>query len=420
MNGRPEWFALNCLVNKPSLIRSETIDSKWFTYKPYQILVDYIADKGTDMNFIELRFAFDRSQPGVLSREDWEPILTSHTVPSMLGSWMSIVKQNYYIGRAREAANAYAQSPSDESFDKMLTAAQSATANLDTSVAELSLKDLAKRLSDRLTDAGEIETGIKSYNTLDNLLGDGIMPGRLITIGARPAVGKSAFSMNLVLEALKKQPKLSVDLFSLEMSSEEVYQRAIAAWGGIENFRLRHPLMSMNDAQLARMRRANVELSALDFRIHDKMMRLPQIVKTIRQQSAAAKDGYLAVIDYLQLVTVSGQSDRRLQIEQITREFKMLTQELNVPIVMLSQLSRGIENRPQQPRPMLSDLRESGSIEQDSNVVAFLFNADAEQSKLKERKVILNIAKNREGSLGDVNFKFVADKLQFKVAYLNG
>ncbi|MCT3326978.1 DNA helicase, partial [Lacticaseibacillus paracasei] len=107
---------------------------------------------------------------------------------------------------------------------------------------------------------------------------------------------------------------------------------------------------------------------------------------------------------------------RRLQIEEITRQFKVLTNELGIPIVLLSQLSRGVENR-QDKQPVLSDLRESGSIEQDSNAVGFLWNSDRDNEKSDIRTVTLTIAKNREGALGSIDFVFCAPKLQFRVAY---
>lgn len=121
-------------------------------------------------------------------------------------------------------------------------------------------------------------------------------------------------------------------------------------------------------------------------------------------------------MDYLGLIGVRGQPDRRLQIEEITRQFKVLTNELNIPIVLLSQLSRGVENR-QDKQPVLSDLRESGSIEQDSNAIGFLWNSDRQDEKSDIRTVTLTIAKNREGALGSIDFRFFAPKLQFKVAY---
>ncbi|WP_263849068.1 DnaB helicase C-terminal domain-containing protein [Lacticaseibacillus nasuensis] len=168
---------------------------------------------------------------------------------------------------------------------------------------------------------------------------------------------------------------------------------------------------------MKKVEEAGQTLRSYDLRLWDKQLKLQQIVKVLRQRAATAKHGYLAIVDYLGLIEVPGQPDRRLQIEEVTRQFKLLTNELDVPIIMLSQLSRGIESR-NDKKPMLSDLRESGSIEQDSNAVGFLWNSDRSNEKSDVRSVTLTIAKNREGALGDVNFNFFANKLQFRVAYL--
>ena len=242
------------------------------------------------------------------------------------------------------------------------------------------------------------------------------MPGRLLTIGARPAVGKSAFAINIIIEALKQQPELTVDMFSLEMSNSENYNRLLACKTGISAGKFINPKRSLSDAEKIEVEKAGNVLKDYHLQFYDKQVELHQIVKTIRQRAADAPKGYLAVIDYLGLIGVRSHADRRLQIEEITRQFKVLTNEIGIPIVLLSQLSRGIENR-QDKQPVLSDLRESGSIEQDSNAVGFLWNSDRENEKSDVRTVTLTIAKNREGALGSIDFVFCAPKLQFRVAY---
>ena len=263
---------------------------------------------------------------------------------------------------------------------------------------------------------GATDNGIKTYFTLNNILGGGLMPGRLLTIGARPGVGKSAFAVNLIIEALKQQPELTVDMFSLEMSNAENYNRLLACKTGISAGKFINPQKSLSDAEKVEVEKAGNVLKDYHLQLYDKQVELPQIVKTMRQRAADADKGYLAIVDYLGLIGVRSQSDRRLQIEEITRQFKVLTNELGIPIVLLSQLSRGIENR-QDKQPVLSDLRESGSIEQDSNAVGFLWNSDRQNEKSDIRTVTLTIAKNREGALGSIDFRFFAPKLQFKVAY---
>ena len=296
----------------------------------------------------------------------------------------------------------------------MMVASQNATAASQT-VTESTIADLAADMEDKMIH-GAADNGIKTYFTLNNILGGGLMPGRLLTIGARPGVGKSAFAVNLIVEALKQQPELTVDMFSLEMSNAENYNRLLACKTGISAGKFINPQKSLNDAEKVEVEKAGNVLKDYHLQLYDKQVELPQIVKTMRQRAADADKGYLAIVDYLGLIGVRSQSDRRLQIEEITRQFKVLTNELGIPIVLLSQLSRGIENR-QDKQPVLSDLRESGSIEQDSNAVGFLWNSDRQNEKSDIRTVTLTIAKNREGALGSIDFRFFAPKLQFKVAY---
>lgn len=406
---------LYCLTQQPKLIRSEWVSPDWFDYKPYQTLVKYLNDVGGELDYIQLRDGFTKSYPGVMSREDWEPILTADVTVGNFSSWVKVIRNDFYRKRAQESAFDFANDPSDEKFHSMLITAQDAISN-DSSDTEVTMDELVQDMHERITE-GKLDVGIKTYAPIDKLFGDGLMPGRLITIGARPAVGKSAFAINLVLEAFKRQADVTIDVFSLEMTNRQNYQRLVASMTGIPSSKLVNPMIDLSDAEMKKVEEAGQTLRSYDLRLWDKQLKLQQIVKVLRQRAATAKHGYLAVVDYLGLIEVPGQPDRRLQIEEVTRQFKLLTNELDVPIIMLSQLSRGIESR-NDKKPMLSDLRESGSIEQDSNAVGFLWNSDRSNEKSDVRSVTLTIAKNREGALGDVNFNFFANKLQFRVAYL--
>lgn len=367
-----------------------------------------------DVDTLELQDGFDTAHPGVMSAADWQYIMTSDFGTSRFDWWVGKLKRDYFRSQLIKAAQAYSEEPSEDNLTAMMVASQNATAASQT-VTESTIADLAADMEDKMIH-GAADNGIKTYFTLNNILGGGLMPGRLLTIGARPGVGKSAFAVNLIVEALKQQPELTVDMFSLEMSNAENYNRLLACKTGISAGKFINPQKSLSDAEKVEVEKAGNVLKDYHLQLYDKQVELPQIVKTMRQRAADADKGYLAIVDYLGLIGVRSQSDRRLQIEEITRQFKVLTNELGIPIVLLSQLSRGIENR-QDKQPVLSDLRESGSIEQDSNAVGFLWNSDRQNEKSDIRTVTLTIAKNREGALGSIDFRFFAPKLQFKVAY---
>ena len=148
----------------------------------------------------------------------------------------------------------------------------------------------------------------------------------------------------------------------------------------------------------------------MNFWIFDRVLTLGGILSVIKKNAAKAKpDKYVAIIDYIGLVKVNGRQDRWLQVGKITRELKIIANEYNIPVIALAQLNRGVESR-QNKEPLLSDLRESGSIEQDSNVVAFLYRPDDDNREL----VKLSIRKNREGSLGDISYYFNGKYMYFK------
>lgn len=411
----PEAHVMYGLYTKPELIKSEWIDPKWFENNQYAMVVDYLNKLPEDVDTLELQDGFNIAHPDVMSPKDWQYISTADFGISRFGWWTSKLRRNYFRDKLIEAAETYSEEPSEDNLTAMMEASQNATAASETNT-ETTMADLAADMQDKMIN-GTTDEGIQTYSVLNNALGGGLRGGRLYTIGARPAVGKSAFSINLVVEALSKQPELTVDYFSLEMSNSENYNRLIACKTGISSGKLINPKKSLSDTEKVEVEKAGNVLKDYHLQLYDKQVELHQIVKTIRQRAADAPKGYLAVVDYLGLIGVKSQSDRRLQIEEITRQFKVLTNELGIPIVLLSQLSRGIENR-QDKQPVLSDLRESGSIEQDSNVVGFLWNSNKNDEKTDVRSVTLTIAKNREGALSNINFNFFTPKLQFKVAYL--
>ncbi|ALJ97757.1 DNA helicase [Lactobacillus phage iLp1308] len=410
----PEPHVMHCLYTKPELIKSEWIDPEWFESKQYADLVEYMNKLDEDVDTLELQDRFNVSRPGVMSANDWQYLMTCDIGISRFDWWVSKLKRNFYRKKLIQASKAYSIEPSEDNLNTMMTASQNAVA-AGKPISESTISDLASEMQDKMIN-GVLDSGIKTYFALNNIFGGGLMPGRLLTIGARPGVGKSAFAINLIIEALKQQPELTVDLFSLEMSNAENYNRLVACKTGISAGKFINPQKSLSDAEKVEVEQAGNVLKDYRLQLYDKQVELTQIVKTVRQRAADADKGYLAIVDYLGLIGVRSQADRRLQIEEITRQFKVLTNELGIPIVLLSQLSRGIENR-QDKQPVLSDLRESGSIEQDSNAVGFLWNSDRQNEKSDIRTVTLTIAKNREGALGSIDFRFFASKLQFKVAY---
>jgi len=257
---------------------------------------------------------------------------------------------------------------------------------------------------------GEI-TGIPSgFTDLDKMT-SGFQKSDLIILAARPSVGKTAFALNVGqnVAARAKQP---VAIFSLEMSASQLVQRMISAEGNLDAHKMRTGSLEEQDWEKLTM--AMSTLSEAPVFIDDT----PGItVYDIRAKCRRLKAEHglgLILIDYLQLIHGRGKSDNRQQeISEISRMLKGIARELDVPIIALSQLSRAVEQR-QDKRPMLSDIRESGSIEQDADIVAFLYRDDYYNPETEKQNIIeIIIAKQRNGPVGKVELVFLKNFNKF-------
>ena len=266
---------------------------------------------------------------------------------------------------------------------------------------------------EKLSADGQAITGTPSgFEDLDNITG-GFQPGNLVVLAARPGMGKSALAANFCEHAALSNDK-AVALFSLEMSEGELAQRFIASQASIKGDDLRKGKVPQQ--RWAKILAASNRLAESHLFVDDSsdvsVLDLRAKVRRLAQQQA---DGLgLVVIDYLQLMRATGSSDNRAeQVGQISRGLKTLARELEVPVIALSQLNRGVEQRADK-RPMLSDLRESGAIEQDADLVLFIYRDEYYDSdSVDEGLAELSIAKHRNGGLGTVKLTFQGEYPRF-------
>lgn len=252
---------------------------------------------------------------------------------------------------------------------------------------------------------GEV-TGIPTgFTELDRVTA-GFQRSDLIIVAARPSVGKTAFALNISQNVATKTDE-NVAIFSLEMGADQLVMRMLCAEGNIDAQRLRTGKLEDDDWQKLTM--AMGSLSKAGIFIDDS----PGIkVKDIRSKCRKLKQDRglgMIMIDYLQLISGDARSGegRQQEVSEISRELKGLARELEVPVIALSQLSRGVESR-QDKRPMMSDIRESGSIEQDADIVAFLYRDDYYDTESENKDTIeIIIAKQRNGPVGTVELAFV-------------
>jgi replicative DNA helicase len=277
------------------------------------------------------------------------------------------------------------------------------------------LSDYYDRIEYLTRHQGDVIGIPTGFSDIDKLLG-GFQRSDMIILAARPSVGKTSLALTICHNAAKKY-RQRVALFSLEMANEQVVQRLISAETGIDSQRLRRGMIA--EGEWGRFVKATSDLAETYLYIDDTpgISALELRTKARRLQAEVGID--LVVVDYLQLMRGDFRSENRVQeISSISRALKSLARELNVPILALSQLSRGVESRTDK-HPILSDLRESGALEQDADVVMFIYR-DELYNENTERKNIADIiiAKHRNGPTGVVSLYFKKELAQFREAEL--
>ena len=294
------------------------------------------------------------------------------------------------------------------------------------SVTDREVKNAYKPLNDFLIEAfneakevceaGGVAAGVPTgYPSLDRML-MGLREGQLVIIGARPAVGKTSFALNLALNAASEG--YTVAFFSLEMSGKEIAQRFICAHAQVNmsNFRTG----KISPQEWANIGQAAEDLSRLDILIDDTPGITVTEIRAKARRMLHNKEKAIIILDYLQLVSPPAgrrAESRTVEVSEMSRALKIMAKELSVPVISLSQLSRAVESRTGK-RPQLSDLRESGSIEQDADIVMFLDRSSNEQEAGREDRppegiTRIIVAKNRSGPIGDVDLVFLAASTKF-------
>lgn len=272
------------------------------------------------------------------------------------------------------------------------------------------MKEEFMRLEEVFHNKG-VTTGISSGFINFDEKTSGFNPSDLVILAARPSMGKTAFALNLALNAAMKSEK-SVLIFSLEMSSSQLLQRLLAVQSQIGLQKIRNGFLE--DDEWGRIGIASGQLASSNINIADvPNVNVLEIRAMARRLKAMGKLDMI-VIDYLQLIKGTGRGDNRQQeISDISRSLKGIARELNIPIIALSQLSRAPEQRADR-RPILSDLRESGAIEQDADMVVFLYRDDYYNEESEDKGITeVIIGKQRNGPVGTVKLRFFHEITKF-------
>lgn len=272
-----------------------------------------------------------------------------------------------------------------------------------------STQSILDERSQKVGDVTGTSTGFTDFDQITT----GLHEDNLIIIAARPAMGKTAFALNIAQNVAKNSDK-AVAIFSLEMGAESLVERMLSAEGLIPSYHVRTG--NLSESEWRRMISAQERLARGKIFIDDTAeIRISEIRSKVKRLAQENGGLGLIVIDYLQLIEGRGRENRQQEISEISRQLKIIAKELKVPVIALSQLSRGVDQR-NDKRPILSDLRESGSIEQDADIVAFLYREayyKRDEQEEPDNVTELILEKNRHGSLGTVQLYFLKEYAKF-------
>lgn len=346
---------------------------------------------------------------------DYITQLTESTVGAInTKEYIRIVKNKSISRQIINVGNIIAEEAYDSKtpIDEVLDSVEGKVLNITRSRTDAEFKpgslvfDEAIKKIEAIQDMGTGVTGVRScYNDLDNITA-GFQKSDFIILAARPSMGKTAFALNVALNAAAVSPG-AIAFFSCEMPAEQLAMRMLAAKAKVNGQSIRTGKLEEKD--WSKLNEASQLLKKQKFFIDDTPMQkvTDMLAKCRKLQNEHGLS--IVFIDYIQLIASSGHSENRQQeVSEISRRLKAMARELNVPVIALSQLSRDVEKR-QDKRPMLSDLRETGSLEQDADLVLFLYRKDYyehEEDRQEREDIELIIAKHRNGPTDTVKLAF--------------
>ena len=421
----------------------EFVEAKDFYRRAHQLLFQAMIDLNDDGEAIDVltvnnRLEMNNQLDDVGGVAYIAELASSVPTAANVGYYAKLVAEKAVLRRVIAAAtNIITQAKEqDEPVSDLLESAERQIMEVAENRTQSGFKEISKVLTDSLDEIDKLSqqdediTGLATgYKDFDHMTA-GLQPDNLIILAARPAVGKTAFALNIAQNIGTSTDK-TIALFSLEMSAESLVNRMLCAEGSISANHLRTG--QLDEQEWANLIVAVGALSKTSIYIDDTPgNKMSEIRAKSRRLAKEKGDLGLIVIDYLQLIEGSNKESRQQEVSEISRQLKKLSKELSVPIIALSQLSRGVEQR-QDKRPVLSDIRESGSIEQDADIVAFLYrddyyeradgddddtdnNGQPENQDVGEVELI--IEKNRAGARGTVKLLFIKSYNKFaNIAY---
>ena len=397
------WSAMAVMLNAASPVDVVT-------------LAEELENQGTLQDAGELSYIgmLARNTPSAANITAYADIVQNHAIRRQLAATAHDIAAQAY-----EADGATTAQMLDEAEQSILAIANKDAAETEfkslKSVLPRVIQDIDERFENPNTLSG-MDTGFSALNTKTT----GFQPADLIIIAARPSMGKTALAMNIAQHVAVSNGK-AVAIFSMEMPAKQLTTRLLSSVGLIDSTRLRTGEMMAEDWDTLTVATSKLNKAPL-FIDDNAALTVGQIRARARRLHREQKEGLsLIVIDYIQLMQGSGKADNRTtELSEITRGLKALAKELNIPIIALSQLNRSLEQRPNK-RPIMSDLRESGAIEQDADVILFIYRDEVYNEETTEKgKAEIIIGKQRNGPIGTINLSWQGQFTRFgNFAYSN-
>lgn len=416
-----EDAALDCILLDPSLIEmainviklkpEHFISSKRGVI--YQAMID-VHNSGSVIELPVLQSVIDKIDNRIVAGYSGSAPSAMNARTYFVGIKRAAFNRNKLVGLAGKVAElAYGDQTEEEAIADIELWMRD-LAQDQASHRTVPIKEHVQLAINRVDDVQKkgVPPGVRTgYTMLDKILGS-LHGGRFYILGARPAMGKSSLALNIAVESAKKY-KTKAAFFGLEMANEQTVDRMLSMESGIQTGDLTSGSPDIDWNEL--LNAANT-LSSLNISLEYSPGMTVADVRTKSKQLLADQGLDLIIIDYLQLMTGSKKNNgnRQEEISEISRSLKNLAMELNIPIIALSQLSRSLESRTDK-RPMLSDLRESGSLEQDADVVLFIYREDYYEEDTDRKNIAdIIVAKNRHGAIGTVSLYFRKELTLFR------
>ncbi|KEK25718.1 replicative DNA helicase [Bacillus gaemokensis] len=420
-NVEAEQSVLGAIILEGDLIKDCQLKENQFALPTHQVIFKAMRELDGDENpidLVSLVAKFDKAFIQQIGGIDFF-INLADSVPTTknFSYHEGLVIESWKMRHAQEVAgNLYNRIQNDKDISAISNTVDQLNAIEETGYSEEfdlngTLVDLYKEMQLDVGDLTGINTG---YTELNNMT-SGFQEGDLIIVGARPSVGKTAFALNISYHAAETDT--AVAIFSLEMSNKQLLKRMVSSVGNVDAMKMKNPKKSFNLDDWNKASKAMGIINKLPLEIYDDAgMTMQEIYsKTRKLKRKHPGKKVLVMIDYLQLITgdPKHKGNRMQELSEISRKLKLMARKLGVCVVALSQLSRAVESR-QDKRPMPSDLRETGQIEQDADIITLLYREDYYDRETPNKNMIeIIIAKQRNGPVGSVELALVKEFSKF-------